>query len=99
MHDSIHPGTEVPKIQLGMDEPRQAGLRCGRCGSRHPVYFISFPIGFDTFPPGAYCYPCLIRRCRQSRMIPFPIDQVLLDKIKLDMGLSVNTPPKHIIKR
>ena len=86
----------IPRIQLGEDS-RQFGLKCRECDRRNVVYFISFPL--SAFAPGAYCYKCLLKRCRLSRMIPFPIDQWLLDKLKLDMGLSVATPPKMIIRQ
>jgi len=88
---------EIPKICLGGEDTRQFGFKCRDCGSRKVVYFISFPIG-ELFPPGAYCYKCLVKRCRVSRMIPFPIEEKLLNALKLDLGIKHTTPPRHIIQ-
>ncbi|MBU0598701.1 hypothetical protein KKF61_07015 [Patescibacteria group bacterium] len=79
---------------IDLADSRQFGLHCKECGSRKVVYFISFPL--DAFEPGAYCYTCLLQRCRQSRMIPFPIDETLLNSLKRDMGLTESTPPVYI---
>ena len=87
---------DIPRIQLGEDEPRQYGLRCLDCGTKNTVYFISFPLG-TAFPAGAYCYACLVKRCRQTRCVPFPIEATLLNKIKADMGVRPHTPPRHFI--
>lgn len=82
-------------IFLPGEDARQLGVKCIFCGRRDVVYYISNPMG-DIFPPGAYCYICLLERCKISRIIPFPIPEVLLDKLKLDMGLEITTPPKQI---
>lgn len=84
-------GYLTPRIQLSGEEARQFGLKCLDCGSAKTAYFISFPLG-TVFPPGAYCYKCLLNRCRRSRMIPFPIPATLLNSIKQDMGLKITTP-------
>jgi hypothetical protein len=91
---------KVPRIQLGGEEARQFSLKCRKCGRRNVVYFISFPLysGVAEFPAGAYCYLCLLKYCRATRMIPFPIDAYLLDDLKRDMGLKPNTPAKYIIR-
>lgn len=74
---------------------RQIGLRCCLCNSKKVVYAITEPFK-DVFPPGAYCYRCLIQRCRLSRMIPFPIPAELLNSLKRDMGLKITTPPLYV---
>ena len=84
------------RIILDAETAKQGGFRCHECNSPEPVYFISKPL-YGLFPAGAYCYPCLIKRCRATRAVPFPLPTDLLDKLKLDMGLQINTPPKKIM--
>ena len=89
-------GAMPPLTPTVLDEEcaRQIGLACTLCGSKKVVYAILEPFK-DIFPPGAYCYKCLLGRCRLSRMIPFPIPAELLNKLKLDMGLAITTPPLY----
>jgi len=68
----------------------QLGMRCIDCGSKYVVYAISKPI-LPAFPEGAYCYKCLLTRCRYSHMIPMPIPEQLLDMLKADLGLTPMT--------
>lgn len=86
----------TPKIMLDGEESRQFSLKCVDCGRRKVVYFISYSLG-TLFPAGAYCYLCLVKRCRLSHMIPFPITEDLLNLIKQDLGLKITTPPTRII--
>ncbi len=82
-------------IVLDEELARQVGLKCCLCGSKKVVYGITKPFR-DIFPEGAYCYKCLVQRCRLSRMIPFPIPTELLNSLKRDMGLEITTPPIYI---
>jgi len=89
---------QIRRIVLPTELASQAGLKCCDCGSPRVVYFISFPIGI-LWLPGAYCYACMVKRVKSSRMIPFPIDDTLLNRLKLELGVPINAAPKRIIKR
>ena len=65
----------------------QVGLACLDCKSRRVVYAITNPVP-PAFPPGAYCYRCLLARCRAAHRIPFPIPLPLLDALKHDLKLD-----------
>lgn len=80
------------QIVFNEELARQHELKCCLCGSKKVVYAINKPLK-GVFPPGAYCYRCLLKRCRLSRIIPFPIPPDLLNSLKLDMGLSITDPP------
>jgi len=82
-------------IWLPGEDARQLGLKCRDCGSKKVVYYISIPFG-TLFPEGAYCYKCLLKRCQAAMMIPFPIEENLLNNLKVGMGLRINTPPRVI---
>ena len=73
---------------------RQMGYKCMDCGSKKVVYFISSPHS-PAFPRGAYCYPCLLKRCLAARMIPFPIPLAVLECLKHD----IKKAREHIIKK
>jgi len=81
-------------FMLPGQDAKDLGATCRVCGSRQVVYFISNP--FMCFERGAYCYPHLLERCRTSHIIPFPIPEPLLNQLKLDMGLALDSRPKHI---
>lgn len=91
---NVKPGMLDNQVLIFGDDVRQMGIRCRECNSPLTVYFIAKPMG-ELFPEGAYCYPCLLKKCRLTRCIPFPISVELCDKLKLDMGLKVSTPPKR----
>jgi hypothetical protein len=76
---------------------RQLGETCRDCGRRRVVYFISIPLA-DLFPPGGYCYPCLLVRCRAARIIPFPIEVNLLDRLKADLNIPAGSRPRYITR-
>ena len=88
------PGEAEGLIILDEEDGRQVGVKCIFCGSRKVVYAISKSLGI-VWPLGAYCYKCLLTRVTKSRSIPFPIPQDLLDKLKHDSGIGINTPPKY----
>jgi len=75
---------------------KNTGLKCG-CGSRHIVYLIT--LADPAFPPGPYCYQCLLNHCKATRRnryntivpeykIPMPMEWNLLARIKVDLGLE-----------
>jgi len=74
-------------FMLDQELARQAELLCIDCNSKKVVYAIFQPYP-PAFPRGAYCYKCLLKRCRASNMIPFPIEMDLLDKLQADLGLN-----------
>jgi len=90
----FNPDTRV----LDEETTRLLGIRCRECNTKKVVYYIAVPMytqkGHPVFEKGAYCYRCLLQRCRLSRRIPFPIPEELLNKLKLDMGLAIHTPPR-----
>lgn len=77
---------------LDEEVAKQLELKCFFCGSKKPVYAITKGLG-PAFPRGAYCYKCLLTRCKATRCIPYPIPGELLDKIKRDMGLPITAIP------
>lgn len=85
------------------EEARQFGLKCLDCGTKKVIYFISKPFG-QVYPAGAYCYKCLLTRAKNSRrvyggfIIPFPIAEDTLNKLKCDLGLKINSPPFYKLK-
>ena len=85
-----------PRIHLNGEEARQFGLKCQFCGGRKVVHFMTGSQMPAMFPDGAYCYPCMLKRCQATRAIPFPIDGGTLDLLKLDMGLTVSSPPVRV---
>ena len=85
-------------FMLGEEEARHLGAKCRDCWSPKVVYFIVNPLS-QVFEPGGYCYPCLLKRCRASRMTPYPIDSKLLNRLKADMGIPLHQAPKYIFKR
>jgi len=73
-------------LMLPQDESRDLGATCRVCGTRRVVYTIT---GKGTlFPAGGYCYDHLVKQCRISACIPYPIDQALLDRVKASLGLK-----------
>ena len=79
-------------FMLPQDEARDMGATCHDCGSRQVVYLIAKPLA-GLFPAGAYCYDCLVKRCRASRIIPYPIEAGLLARIKESLGLPPDAAP------
>ena len=77
------------------EDARQLGAKCVECGSRKVVYFISNQ--YANFQPGSYCYKHLLEKCRYSRLIPFPMPRDVLDSLKRDMGLNVDSLPSLYI--
>ena len=75
------------KIVLDEELARQIGLKCHDCSSKHVIYGITQPHP-PAFPAGAYCYKCLLTRCRKSQMIPFPMPLNILDQLKYDLKLD-----------
>ena len=94
--DAMKAKLETTRIMLPDEYVRQLGYHCHVCGGRKVVYFISKPM-YGIFPAGAYCYTCLVKQCRAARCVPFPIEQELLNKLKLDLGVPVNEPPRKRI--
>tara|TARA_Y100000310_G_scaffold224924_1_gene226804 strand:- start:107 stop:409 length:303 start_codon:yes stop_codon:yes gene_type:complete len=86
---------QLPPMYITGEEIKQAGLKCDFCGSRLAVYGITQPM-YGIFDAGVYCYTCLLKRCKLSMAIPFPITDYLLNDLKLDMGLAVNAIPKKM---
>lgn len=82
-------------FMLTDDVARQLGETCRDCGRRQVVYFISIPLA-QLFPPGGYCYACLLARCRAARIVPFPIEVNLLDRLKADLKIPPGSRPKYI---
>lgn len=66
---------------------RQLGYRCHDCNGKALVYQIQEPMG-DKLPAGSYCYPCLLKRCKDTKSIPYPLPVELLEKLKHDLGIS-----------
>ena len=89
-------GAKLDRFMIDGDDARQFGLKCIGCGSPKTIYFISFAL--TAFPVGAYCYDCLLKRCLASRMIPYPIDEQILNRLKIAMGVGITAVPKHYIK-
>lgn len=89
----VHAG-HMPFMVPGNDA-RNLGARCRDCGSRKVVYLISKPLG-DLFPLGSYCYRCLLARCRVSKIIPYPIEEWLLDQLQADLRIPPGANPKYI---
>lgn len=83
----IPPELRNNRIMLDEDLARQIGLRCRDCNSEKVVYAITYSYP-PAFLPGAYCYKCLLERCRHSHMIPVPIEMGLLDKLEADLGIN-----------
>ena len=77
---------------LTQEPARLLGAACHDCGSRRVVMLIAAPFA-GAFEPGAYCYAHLLRRCRASHMIPFPIELELLNSLKRDMGIPLAQAP------
>lgn len=83
-------------FMLTQDAARDMGVKCHDCWTGKVVYFISKPMG-KVFEPGGYCYRCLVKRVKASRMIPYPIEENLLNSLKLELGIGIHTPPKYYI--
>jgi len=77
---------EAPFMLPG-ETARDIGVPCLDCGKRNVVYFISKPMG-TLIPVGAYCYRHLLARCKAARMIPYPIEAALLDKLQADIRIK-----------
>jgi hypothetical protein len=86
----------IPRIHLDGEEARQFSLKCQFCGGRKVVHFMTGSKMPAMFPDGAYCYPCMLKRCQATRAIPFPIDAKIIDLLKCDMGLTAATPPVRV---
>lgn len=61
------------------------GVQCVDCQNKKVVYHISVP--GPGFPPGPYCYKCLLNRCRASHRIPLPMEAQMLDSLQTDLGI------------
>jgi len=86
-------GLHPPRHAMITEESiRQLGATCRDCGSRKVVYFISKPLA-QHFDKGAYCYPHLLNRCKIARIIPYPIELELLNKLKEDIGIPITQAP------
>lgn len=78
-------------FMLGEEVARQLMVKCIECGSPKVVYAITKTV--DGWPPGAYCYKCLLAMCKKTRQIPFPMPEVLLDNIKKSLGVVYTQAP------
>ncbi|HEY82222.1 MAG TPA: hypothetical protein G4O01_02915 [Dehalococcoidia bacterium] len=58
---------------------------CSDCGSLATVYG-SIRLVAGRVVQTAYCYGCLLRRCKRIGAIPFPIEATLLDRLQADLG-------------
>jgi len=89
--------TSAPAIMLPGDYTRPLGMRCVGCNSPATVYYIENPMG-RAFRKGSLCYPCLLKGVKASKMIPFPIEENLLNKLKHDAGIGITARPVIIQK-
>ena len=89
--------TDKP-FMLPKEEARDMGATCRDCGSRKVVYTITTPLA-GMFPAGSYCYEHLVKRCKAARLVPYPIELELLDRIKASLGLppwAVTVPIRNL---
>ncbi len=86
-------------MMLPGEESRDLGAVCIDCGSPRVEYLTTASAKPPLPPPGrqsalfrkgAYCYRHLVAECRRTYMIPFPIEQGLLDRLKDELGLDRN---------
>ncbi|OGO29967.1 MAG: hypothetical protein A2Z29_04685 [Chloroflexi bacterium RBG_16_56_11] len=80
------PSAGAKPFMLPSETARDLGVKCLDCSSPKVVYFITAPCVF--FPPGAFCYQHLLARCRRARMVPYPIEEPLLDRLRADLGFK-----------
>lgn len=86
---------ENANIILDGEDSRQIGFKCRDCGSRWVVYSITAEKP-PAWPAGAYCYPCLLKRCVKANQIPVPMPEQIFDLLKEDIARAIgNTQGKR----
>jgi hypothetical protein len=74
-------------LVLDGEDARQLGVRCLDCNSKETVYLIANPHP-PAWDAGAYCYACLLKRCRKAHMVPTPMPQEIFNRLKADLTES-----------
>ncbi len=77
------------------------GHKCRDCGSKYVVYqntktTRAYKGGrlVHTFPPGAYCYKCLVNHARALKWVPTPIELTMADRVETAIGQA--PPPLRL---
>ena len=87
-------GLHPPRpFMLSQESARDLGATCRDCGSKKVVYTITKPLKAGKFDAGSYCYRCLLKRCSYARLIPYPIELGLLNRLKEDLGIPLEQAP------
>ncbi len=93
-HEIIIPGlTDKGPVALFNEDARQVGIHCQDCWTPDVVYVIT-KTDHPVFRTGGYCFNCLEKRVRSSRMIPFPMEIDLLKRLKAALGLPETALPR-----
>ncbi len=96
----IRPGRP---LMLPGEESRDLGVKCIECTSRQVEYTttasMAAPNGIAVFRRGAYCYRHLVAECRRTSMIPFPIEQGLMDRLKDELGVPRERPATWLFRQ
>ncbi len=74
---------------LTPDDANQFAIKCRDCSSKKVVFHITVPALpqglLPGIPVGAYCYKCLVARCRAAHRIPTPMSVDLYDAVTREL--------------